>query len=119
MNKLNTKKVHKFYEDAGHGWLSVKKAELDLLGISHLISPYSYQKGDSVYLEEDSDLSTFCIAYKKATGCNPIITHGSRTFRGHSPIRSYHSYYHKDMEVLTSDEYYHRVRLFQTTNRGV
>lgn len=53
-----------FHSDAGHGWLAVKQSdvvELDLMGA---ISNFSYQKGKTVYLEEDQDLNTFILAAK-------------------------------------------------------
>ena len=50
-----------FFEDSGHGWLRVPKAELRALGIAAMISGCSYQSqgGAMAYLEEDCDLSTF------------------------------------------------------------
>lgn len=45
-----------FYSDPGHGWAKVKRSVLQNLDIEDLISPYSYQKDDNVYLEEDCDL---------------------------------------------------------------
>ena len=51
-------KTYNFYADCGHGWLRVKRAEVDALGIK--ISPYSYQRNNYVYLEEDCDMSEFC-----------------------------------------------------------
>ena len=48
-----------FYSDPGHGWLAVPRALLHDLGIADEITPYSYQRLDHVYLEEDCDLSTF------------------------------------------------------------
>ena len=48
-----------FYHDPGHGWLAVPRALLHDLGIADEITPYSYQRLDHVYLEEDCDLSTF------------------------------------------------------------
>ena len=44
-----------YYTDAGHGWFKVDRALLDKLGIAGDISPYSYQRKGSVYLEEDCD----------------------------------------------------------------
>ena len=43
------------YNDPGHGWLKTTRAKLQQLGIAELISTYSYQRGDSVFLEEDCD----------------------------------------------------------------
>ena len=48
-----------FYSDPGHGWLAVPRALLHDLGIADEITPYSYQRLDTVFLEEDCDLSTF------------------------------------------------------------
>ena len=53
-----------FYNDPGHGWLKVKRQELVELGIETQISGYSYQKGDAVYLEEDSDAPKFMRAWE-------------------------------------------------------
>lgn len=43
------------YCDPGHGWMKVSKALLVKLGIAHLISSYSYERGEYAYLEEDCD----------------------------------------------------------------
>ena len=48
-----------FFADAGHGWLRVKRSEVESLGLTLAISHCSYQRGDWVYLEEDSDLTRF------------------------------------------------------------
>jgi hypothetical protein len=49
-----TKKVvRKFHEDPGHGWLCVKIAELEALGIADKITGFSYMRKQSAYLEED------------------------------------------------------------------
>ena len=42
----------KFYQDAGHGWIAVKKDLLRYLGISHQISGFSYESkgGNIAYL---------------------------------------------------------------------
>ena len=55
---------YKLLTDPGHGWLSVRRSELYDLGIASLISSYSYQKGNRVYLEEDCDLNIFIQAKK-------------------------------------------------------
>lgn len=44
-----------YYTDPGHGWFKVNKALLLKLGIANDITPFSYQRNDSVYLEEDCD----------------------------------------------------------------
>jgi len=61
-----------FYSDSGHGWLKVKRSELEELNIADKISFYSYQSGKSVYLEEDCDAGVFINA-KRAKGKDIII----------------------------------------------
>lgn len=56
-----------FFSDPGHGWLKVKRAELQRLGIEKAISRFSYQRGAFIYLEEDADLSRFVLT-KQAHG---------------------------------------------------
>jgi hypothetical protein len=78
----------KFYRDAGHGWLAVKKSVLTDLGILDKISTYSYESpsGGTVYLEEDRDASLFLNAAKAFSMEFPKIEvdSGERSF-----IRSY------------------------------
>lgn len=83
-------KVFQFYADPGHGWMAVKKQLLNELGIAANITPYSYQRGDTAYLEEDCDLDLFFEAFIKKTGEKPVLKqhHGDRR----SKIRSYESY---------------------------
>ena len=80
----------RFYSDPGHGWLAVKFALLVDLGLVFKISAYSYHKGNTVYLEEDSDCSIFIEAYIGKYGSKPTIKEAStnRTSR----IRSYAAY---------------------------
>lgn len=87
------KPTYKFYSDSGHGWLAVKRQELIDMGILHKITHYSYQRGATVYLEEDCDATTFF----NAKGLN---THGDIRLTmnliekhcNRSPIRSYESF---------------------------
>ncbi len=74
-----------FHSDSGHAWLAVKRSELIKLGILNRISSCSYQKGDTVYLEEDCDADVFIIA-KKAIG-EHVETEDR--FKDNSPIRKY------------------------------
>lgn len=77
-------KTYNFFADAGHGWLAVKRKELIELGIINQISAYSYQKGNTVYLEEDCDMSLFHQA-KGFTDCSQYV----HKYAERSPIRSY------------------------------
>ena len=45
----------KFYSDPGHGWIAVTLQVLKDLGIIERISPYSFIRGKTAYLEEDCD----------------------------------------------------------------
>lgn len=53
--------TYTFYEDPGHGWLAVSLHELSELKLIDKITSYSYVSHDrqTVYLEEDLDLSYF------------------------------------------------------------
>jgi hypothetical protein len=84
----NTIKV-KYYHDAGHGWVAVKRKLLAESGLENDISPFSYQKGQTVYLEEDCDAYKFEKVMKEK-GYTFEIEH-RRTER--SPIRSYAPYF--------------------------
>lgn len=77
------KKVYKVYCDAGHAWMAVKRKELIELGLIDKISGYSYQKGETVYLEEDCDLGLFV----QTKGRENIIF--KEKYCEYSPIRSY------------------------------
>lgn len=82
---MSTFKV-KFYEDPGHGWGAVKRQVLFELGIADKISTFSYQKGGTVYLEEDCDLGVL-IGALKAKGVT--IQWEEKHTNSRSPIRSY------------------------------
>ena len=81
-----------YYTDAGHGWFKVDRALLNKLGIATDISNYSYQRKNSVYLEEDGDAGHLFKALDSA-GISWTYTekHTDRT----SKIRGY-SYYKKE-----------------------
>ena len=55
----------KYYCDAGHGWYAVKRDVLSDLGIYDKITTYSYQRGQTVYLEEDCDADALFTALKE------------------------------------------------------
>ncbi|MHB1644365.1 MAG: hypothetical protein ACYCS8_17235 [Acidithiobacillus sp.] len=83
-----------FHHDAGHGWLEVNRSDLVALNIADKITPYSYQKGVLVFLEEDCDMATFICAYEERFGVE--TTWGdlaNDVFEGNdSPIRGYAPY---------------------------
>lgn len=84
----NKVKVYIFHQDPGHGWLAVKRKELIDLGLADCISSYSYQKGKTVYLEEDRDAPLFIDILKK----KGIEFHYRASHLEKTPIRSYASY---------------------------
>lgn len=83
-------KTYVWAQDAGHAWLAVKKKELDLLKIADAISNFSYVKGSTVYLEEDSDAPKFINAYTQAYGTAPKTKEGKMWDR--NPLRSFAHY---------------------------
>lgn len=85
---MNSFKI-KFYSDPGHGWGAVKRQTLVDLGILDKISTYSYQKGATVYLEEDCDLPTLttALAVRGIT-----VDYQEKHTNGRSPIRSYENF---------------------------
>lgn len=87
-------KTYKFYNDPGHGWLAVKRKELIELGVIGQISRYSYQRGGTVYLEEDGDASRFINAYVAKGLCATVkdFPYESKYSEKNSPIRSYDSF---------------------------
>ena len=77
-----------FHTDPGHAWLEVPKAELVGLGIDKDISPFSYMKGPTAYLEEDCDAGLFIDKLMEAgTSFKFYEIHKENT-----PIRNYASY---------------------------
>jgi hypothetical protein len=79
----------KYYTDPGHGWFAVKRDLLVKLGIQYDVSHYSYQRGATVYLEEDCD-ATLLFNRARATGIEIAYTE-KHTDTTH-PIRSYDHY---------------------------
>jgi hypothetical protein len=80
------KKNYIFHTDGGHGWLAVKRKELEALNILDKITWASYQKGGTVYLEEDCDAGTFM----NARGIKTLEELGCKeSYRDRSPIRNY------------------------------
>jgi len=74
-----------FHVDAGHGWIAVPRHELDRLGLLGKISAYSYQRGGTVYLEEDRDATLFV----EALGYKPEFR---EVYHHNSPVRGYEHY---------------------------
>ena len=77
------------YCDPGHGWYKVSRKVLSKLGIEHAISSYSYERKESVYLEEDCD-ADLLFNHLAIEGVYPnvITKHTNRT----SKIRGYNRF---------------------------
>jgi hypothetical protein len=78
------------HSDNGHGWVAVKRDVLNELGILHQVSHYSYQRGGTVYLEEDRDATLFYTTIE-AKGLQDKLAkkRGKYPASGISPVRSY------------------------------
>lgn len=87
----NNERSFKFHSDAGHGWLAVKRDLIYKLKLDQIITRFSYQKGSTVYLEEDMDMTTFINAFTAANGYKPVIMDQPSVNR--SMIRSYESFH--------------------------
>ena len=74
------------YNDPGHGWVAIKRSVLIKLGIEHKVSYYSYQRGQTVYLEEDCDASLLISAARDA---GTTLEFTDKYTNKRSPIRSY------------------------------
>ena len=83
-------KVFNSYSDPQHAWVKVPRTLIVSLGIDALVTRYSYQRGDWVYLEEDQDLSLFVRVYTQVYGVEPKFK--STWSNKSSRIRSYESY---------------------------
>jgi hypothetical protein len=79
-----------YYQDPGHGWVRVSIGLLHGLKIAHLITPYSYRRGDHAYLEEDGDLSQLLTAAAAAGITIKLKQHHTNKT---SKIRGYAQYY--------------------------
>lgn len=88
-------KVYVFHTDPGHGWLAVKKRELNALGVTG-ISHHSYVKGNTVYLEEDCDAALFFKAYEEMFGQKPKYRD---SYLERTPIRYYDRFVDKSPSV--------------------
>lgn len=82
-------KTYVWASDAGHEWLSVKRAELVRLGIEDQISSHSYVKGNTVYLEGDADAGVFLAA--KADAGETVSTRAGKVW-DKWPGRRFESY---------------------------
>lgn len=78
-----------YYTDPGHGWFAVKRGVLTMLGMQYDVSYYSYQRGNTVYLEEDCDAN---LLFNKARALGIEIKYTEKHTDKRHPIRSYDHY---------------------------
>lgn len=96
---MNKDKVFIWHSDPGHAWLAVKRKLLIDLGILHKITPYSYQKGKTVYLEEDCDGETFYLAWIAKYGAKPVTK--STVYENRAPC-----YYYEPFKLEEHEDCY-------------
>lgn len=109
-------KTFQFFSDAGHGWMKVKRSQLEELGIEKEISNFSYERGEFVYLEEDRDAAVFCNAYESRFGMTPKF---KTSCSNRSRIRGYGSYNFKGCLPLTDEDIvrnYVKLLIYGTTD---
>jgi len=92
-----------FHNDGGHGWLAVKRSLLKELGIFNEVSSCSYQKGSTVYLEEDCDVSLLAEALRKQKGILKLedFFEIKSSYKDVSPVRSYGVFNPNKVEKFT------------------
>jgi len=71
--------------DPGHSWGEIKMGDLPLK-IRKTISPYSFKKGNSLFLEEDDDLGK-AVAFYKESGVTFSVKYVE--YKDDAPIRRY------------------------------
>lgn len=89
------------HTDAGHGWIAVKRKLLLAMGILGHVSAYSYQRGATVYLEEDCDAPLFLQRYQAIYKRSAPLAERFGEIPDRSPIRSYQRF------QLTEEEQRH------------
>jgi hypothetical protein len=75
-----------YFNDGGHGWYSVKRSKLESMGVLSKVSGFSYQKGGSVYLEEDCDAGLF---FNNLTEEEKQSIKVIDSYKHRSPVRNY------------------------------
>lgn len=79
----------RFHHDSSHGWLEVPIKELQETGVMHKISPYSYLRGTTAYLEEDRDARLYLDAVGKSPSQFEEVDDGEQSkIRSYSPFPS-------------------------------
>jgi hypothetical protein len=79
----------KYYTDPGHGWIAIKRKILNDLEVADKITVFSYQKGQTVYLEEDCDAF---LVMQKLSEKGITVTFDRKHTNNRSPIRNYNRF---------------------------
>lgn len=75
-----------YHNDGSHGWYAVKRKKLESMGILNNVSGFSYERGETVYLEEDCDASLFFNALSEEEKQQIKVID---SYKNRSPIRNY------------------------------
>tara|TARA_R110002153_G_scaffold77271_1_gene198581 strand:+ start:357 stop:722 length:366 start_codon:yes stop_codon:yes gene_type:complete len=94
-------KTFPYIQDAGHGWVRVPKAEIAKAGVEDQISVHSFQKGNNVFLEQDSDMEVF-VAARTKQGLETKFAEYVNQSRP-SRIRNYEAYVANPLSDLAID----------------
>ena len=94
-------KTFPYIQDAGHGWVRVPKAEIAKAGVADQISVHSFQKGNNVFLEQDSDMEVF-VAARTKQGLETKFAEYVNQSRP-SRIRNYEAYVANPLSDLAID----------------
>ena len=86
--------------DPSHGWVKVKRSQLIRFGVLNQISGCSYERKGFVYLEEDSDASTFFL--RLDTMGKPWEVIYKTTMSKASKVRSYNQFEIRQGEAFLS-----------------
>ena len=74
-----------YHQDPGHGWLQVRREELERLGLLSRITRFSYQMDEWIFLEEDQDMGVFLKAKESLGEPVEMVSRHVET----TPIRNY------------------------------
>ena len=87
-----TTRIFRVYSDPGHAWVKVSKAFLaTLIGRDwrQTFTPFSYERGEYVYLEEDKDAARL-VHWCRANSIEPVFKEASTgAATKYSRIRNY------------------------------
>lgn len=83
-----------YHNDGGHGWYAVKRKKLESMGILNNVSGFSYERGQTVYLEEDCDASLFFNALSEEEKQQIKIIN---SYQDRSPVRRYSRFAKRDL----------------------